>query len=434
MSILQVLGGLFSTARLPTFQLSCNKCNISIPVFLCSCAFLSHAAEVEVLCAGAVYSPVFSVLPPQARVPQTAACLPQEKKKNEVPQVGNSLFNVNKLLYDRIVENDYFYRLGGEWSYQELMDEIVKRVTHVEPWAAGTSRNASTAWCILVKLCQFRLTTKQLQSMLRKTGQPYVRAMGFLYLRLVVDPKSLWDWMEDFVDDPEMFAPSSNPDATMPMGDYVQKILKDMHYYDTVLPRIPVPIERKMKALMILFEDEQKRAKANLRAMHLLTPGATVQAIYKDEENDPAFYEATVVEVLPPEEDGRKPQVVVTFNEYGNTETVSLGKVMLSEGSNGGGGGDEQGERRRSRDRGDRERDKDRDRERDRRRSRSRDRDRSRDREPRHGGGGGASGSLLDSVMSKVTERDRDRSAATGKDYAQRPGKIVITRVQYFRT
>jgi pre-mRNA-splicing factor 38B len=325
------------------------------------------------------------------------------------------LFNVNKLLFDRISENDYFFSLGGEWSYQELVDEVAKRVTHVEPWAAGTSRNASTAWCLLVKLCQYRLTTKQLQAMLRKTGQPYVRALGFLYLRLVTEPKALWDWMEAFVDDPEMFAPSSNPDATMPMGDFVQKILKDMHFYDTVLPRIPVPIERKMKALMILFEDEQKRATSNLRAMHLLAPGASVHAIYKDEDNDPAFYEATVVEVLPPAEEGRKPQVVVTFNEYGNTETVALGKVMLPEGSgNGGGGGDDRGERRRSRsrsrDRGDR------------RRSRSRDRDR----DARGGGGGaaGAGGSLLDSVMGKVTERDRDRSAATGKDYAQRPGGI----------
>jgi len=384
--------------------------------------FLFDAARVEVPSVGILQTILFPFLTiARAHSVLTSACSPQDKKKNEVPQVGNSLFNVNKLLFDRITENDYFYRLGGEWSYQELMDEITKRVTHMEPWAAGTSRNASTAWCILVKLCQFRLTTKQLQSMLRKTGQPYVRAMGFLYLRLVVDPKSLWDWMEDFVDDPEMFAPSSNPDATMPMGDFVQKILKDMHYYDTVLPRIPVPIERKMKALMILFEDEQKRAKANLRAMHLLTPGATVQAIYKDEENDPAFYEATVVEVLPPEEESRKPQVVVTFNEYGNTETVALGKVMLPEGSNGDGGGDDRGERRRSRSR-DRDRERDRDRDRDRRQSRSRDRDRERDRDSRYGGGGGASGSLLDSVMSKVTERDRDRSAATGKDYAQRPG------------
>lgn len=186
---------------------------------------------------------------------------------------------------------------------------------------------------------------------------------------------------------------------------------------------------------MILNEDEQRRADANMKILHLLKVGAKVQAIYKDDENDPAFYPATVQEIVEPDEEGQKPRVVVTFDEYNNTECLVLGKIQLPAAvdpliSGGSGGGDEgRKERRSSRsrsrekdDRGSRRRSRSRSRERDtgdRDRRRSRSRDRARKSPPAPEGSGG--GSLLASVMSKVAERDREKSAASGKDYAQRP-------------
>lgn len=342
----------------------------------------------------------------------------QEKKKDEIPQTNETTWGVNKLLLDRIKENEYFQSLMHVHSFQELTDEVQRRVTHVEPWSAGTSRIPSTAWCILVKYFVLRLTVKQVHSLIRRRGSPYVRAMGFLYLRMVTAPKSLWDWMEEFIDDGEEFAPGANPDITMSMGRFLMKILTDMKFYDTMLPRIPVPIERKIKAYMILAEDEQRRAESNMRILGLLRPGAVVQAIYKDDENDPAFYEATINELVDPDVEGGKPKVVVTFNEYGNEECLALGKVMLPDAV------DpliaeqqEEGQVREDSRRRSRSRDRDRG---DRRRSRSRSRDRDRKRRSPPASSGGT-GSLMDSVMSKVKERDADKSAAVGKDYAQRP-------------
>lgn len=80
----------------------------------------------------------------------------------------------------------------------------------------------------------------------------------------------------------------------MTMGKFIQKILSDMQFYGNPLPRIPVPIERKLKALMILNEDELRRAQSNSHLLHLLKPGTKVQAIYSDDDTDPAFYAATV--------------------------------------------------------------------------------------------------------------------------------------------
>lgn len=40
---------------------------------------------------------------------------------------------------------------------------------------------------------------------------PFIRCVGFLYLRYVCDPKELWTWFSPFVDDEEEFAPGSDP-------------------------------------------------------------------------------------------------------------------------------------------------------------------------------------------------------------------------------
>jgi len=235
-----------------------------------------------------------------------------DTRRDLVEQVGNrATFNVNKLLFDRIVESDYYKHLLPLRGFQEITQEASDRVTHVEPWSAGTSRTPSTAWVLLVKLFECKLTARQVNSLIRRRGQPLVRALGFLYLRVVTDPKKLWEWCEEFVDDPEEFNPAANPDLSMTVGRFVMKLLQDMNYYNTMLPRIPVPTERKIKAFIILLEDEQRRAADNMHALHLLKPGAKIQAIYKDEETEPAFYPATLVELLPPEDEGLKPKVTI---------------------------------------------------------------------------------------------------------------------------
>ena len=43
---------------------------------------------------------------------------------------------------------------------------------------------------------------------------PYIRCIGFLYLRYGCDPKEIWEWVSPYIDDPEEFAPSSDPNVT----------------------------------------------------------------------------------------------------------------------------------------------------------------------------------------------------------------------------
>ncbi|KAJ7519939.1 hypothetical protein O6H91_20G060500 [Diphasiastrum complanatum] len=71
--------------------------------------------------------------------------------------------------------------------------------------------------------------------------------VGFLYLRYVGDPKTLWGWFEQYIKDEEEFSPGSNGKMTT-MGLYVRDLLLDQYYFDTLFPRIPVPVLRQITA------------------------------------------------------------------------------------------------------------------------------------------------------------------------------------------
>lgn len=42
-----------------------------------------------------------------------------------------------------------------------------------------------------------------METMLNHNDSPYIRAIGFLYLRFSLPPKDLWDWFFPYFDDQE---------------------------------------------------------------------------------------------------------------------------------------------------------------------------------------------------------------------------------------
>ncbi|GJY67569.1 pre-mRNA-splicing factor 38B-like protein isoform X1 [Tanacetum coccineum] len=79
-----------------------------------------------------------------------------------------------------------------------------------------------------------------------ETHNPW-KTVGFLYLRYAAEPKTLWGWFEPYVKDDEEFSPGSNGRMTT-MGVYVRDLLLGQYYFDTLFPRIPVPVMRAITA------------------------------------------------------------------------------------------------------------------------------------------------------------------------------------------
>lgn len=154
---------------------------------------------------------------------------------------------IERVLSMNILSSDYFKELYKLKTYHEVVDEIYEHVDHVEPWMTGNCRGPSTAFCLLYKLFTMKLTVKQMHGLLKHSDSPYIRAVGFLYLRYAADPKTLWKWFEPYVKDEEEFAPGSNGRMTT-MGVYVRDLLLGQYYFDSLFPRIPVPLMRQIVA------------------------------------------------------------------------------------------------------------------------------------------------------------------------------------------
>lgn len=241
--------------------------------------------------------------------------------------------------------------------------------------------------------------------MLNHQDSPYIRAIGFLYLRYTCDPPQLFKWFEPYLFDDEPIQVRASKkavnrggsrggehDTDNTIGTFVRSLLSSTsrEYCGTMLPRLPIQIERDIQVSILQAEKIQKRAETHFRNKKTMETfqklGSSVMATYEDEENPLTWYRAEVDRVVLRGEDGqllKHPKFVVTFTEYGNTETVTLGEMDLPEGQF----YKEDQARGRSEDRG---------------------------HDDRRGG-------RSDDLYDEVRKRERDTVTASGRDYYSRP-------------
>lgn len=159
-------------------------------------------------------------------------------------QHGNrSTYNIETVLRKNIVDSEYWRNTCAKLqTWEEVVDQIFYDVIHVEPWMSGNARGASSAFGLLYRLCQLQPSEEQVDALLTHEDSPYIRAIGFLYLRYVGDPKQLWTWLRPHVQDSEEISPSGENGAAVTVGDYVRDVFLEQYYFETIFPRIPKPV------------------------------------------------------------------------------------------------------------------------------------------------------------------------------------------------
>ncbi|KAJ1981477.1 hypothetical protein H4R35_000690 [Dimargaris xerosporica] len=162
---------------------------------------------------------------------------------NKLETWGNeTTMNLNNIVYQNIHSSPYFKSLALK-TYHEVVDEIYYKVDCLDPFVKGTM--ASSAFCLLFKLWTLRLTVKQVNGLLKHTDSPYIRGLGFLYLRYVCKPANLWDWFEPYLTDDEELTIAGGPrPVTKTIGQLCRMLLTDLKFNGTILPRIPIPVAR----------------------------------------------------------------------------------------------------------------------------------------------------------------------------------------------
>jgi len=146
--------------------------------------------------------------------------------KNVLQFHGNErTMNINPLILTNVQGSPYFkVELFALKTFHEVVDQIYYKVDHLEPWATGSRKTAgrsqtgmcggvrgvsaggivSSCYCLLYKLFTLKLTKKQVVALINHTDSPYIRGVGFMYLRYTLPPNMMWDWFEPYLDDEEV--------------------------------------------------------------------------------------------------------------------------------------------------------------------------------------------------------------------------------------
>ncbi|KAH8854307.1 Pre-mRNA-splicing factor 38B [Schistosoma japonicum] len=194
----------------------------------------------------------------------------QAPRGNILKLWGNpQTMNLNTMIYTNIVQSPYFKaNLVELKTYHEVIDEIYYKVEHLEPWERGSRRIGgqtgmcggvrgvgaggivSTAYCLLYKLFTLKLTRKQLKGLLDHPDSPYIRALGFMYIRYCIPPEDFWWWYSPYWSDPEELDVKAGGGCIMTIGNMLEHWLTKLDWFSTLFPRIPVPVQKKLEEKM----------------------------------------------------------------------------------------------------------------------------------------------------------------------------------------
>jgi len=190
------------------------------------------------------------------------------KKQGQLSCWGNQQsMNLNPLILTNITGSPYFkVQLFNIKTYHELVDEIYYKVDHLEPWERGSRKTSgqtgmcggvrgvgaggivSSAYCLLYKLYTLKLTKKQLNGLLVHCDSPYIRGLGFMYIRYTQNPSDLMGWFEEYLDDEEEIDPKAGGGKPMTIGEMAKSMLLKLEWFDTRFPRIPVNVQKQIDA------------------------------------------------------------------------------------------------------------------------------------------------------------------------------------------
>jgi len=176
--------------------------------------------------------------------------------------------NINPLILTNVQGSPYFkVELFGIKTFHEVVDQIYYKVDHLEPWAVGSRKTAgrsqtgmcggvrgvsaggvvSSSYCLMYKLYTLKVTKKQLYALLEHCDSPYIRGVGFLFLRYTLPPQLMWDWFEPYLDDEEEIDIKAGGGKPMTIGEMCRLMLTRLEWFDTRFPRIAVQYEKQIR-------------------------------------------------------------------------------------------------------------------------------------------------------------------------------------------
>mmetsp|Transcript_157009 Transcript_157009/g.277160 ORF Transcript_157009/g.277160 Transcript_157009/m.277160 type:complete len:632 (+) Transcript_157009:109-2004(+) len=307
------------------------------------------------------------------------------EQRGPLEVVNSKTFGFSPLLQTHIVESAHLKALLTLENFDQLVDEMYQFADNIEPYMANSSTTPSALFCCLYRVFTMGIDARQLRRLIDNQDNPYVRAVGFLFIRFGMSPEQLWPWLGEYVLDDEELRPAKDSEWRTTIGEFCEGLLSQEKYYSTVLPRLPMSTKRQLEAKLAPIVQYRKRTKANLDLLEIYR----MENIRVEANTNGDWLVGTTVELI---DDAPSRLKVRVRLEDDTEEVVHLGKVILTDRRYAGYSGSGK--------------------------SRNRSRSRSRDKTDWARDKGRPDRELVDELRS----RDREKAVcSSGKEYARKP-------------
>lgn len=233
-------------------------------------------------------------------------------------------YGFSGLLQTHIVECAHFKSLLTLETFDQLVEETYQFANSVEPYMANSGTLPSALFCCLYRYFTMGLDGRQLKRLIEATESPYLRCAGILYVRYGLPHDQLWAWLGEYVLDDEEFKPSPDSEWKTTIGEYVEGLLSQDKYYNTVMPRLPNSSKRKLEEKLAPMDQYRRRTRANRELLdYFRESGAKVEASI-----DGDWLRGVITEL----DDDHPTRIKVQLRlDDGTEESAHLGKVILVE-------------------------------------------------------------------------------------------------------
>lgn len=239
--------------------------------------------------------------------------------------VNPKTYGLPPLLQSHITESQHYKSLLTVDVFEQLVEEICRFADGVEPYLTNSTTLPSAAFCCLYRLLTMGLQSRQLKLLIDSSESPFVRCVGFLFVRFGLDPSQLWTWLGEYVLDDEEFKPSKEAEWVTTIGEYVEALLSQDRYYTIIFPRVPMSTKRQLEAKLAQVAQYRKRTQANCQLLDVYRQG-DVRIEACPDDND--WVTGWVVQL----DDSVKTRPKVRLRlEGGREAVVHIGKVILSD-------------------------------------------------------------------------------------------------------
>mmetsp|Transcript_41905 Transcript_41905/g.98239 ORF Transcript_41905/g.98239 Transcript_41905/m.98239 type:complete len:620 (+) Transcript_41905:128-1987(+) len=255
------------------------------------------------------------------------------------------VFNCSTMLKDQILKSSYFKSLVENCSTLDaLVQEIPQSVDTLDVYNPGSKTQPSCFFCCVYRLFTFPNIFEDELNEVISHDNPFVRCVGFAYIRFVYPPNQLLEVLEDFLyDDMEIPTAQDGDGAKETIGEFVESLLIREKYFDYPMPRIPVKARQAIEEKIAPMPQFRKRMQANRKAFKASSVEGTEVEVNVDGE----WLSGKAQELLGKQASGEKLRVLL---DSGADVKVPLGKVVLkSSSSSDESGSEDHKQRRRSR-------------------------------------------------------------------------------------